>query len=116
MKKELLEIINEYGVINQVGKLSEEVSELQAAIYEYEFFEMYSPENVTFITVDDDVTFDIKGYKKKLKEHIEEEIADVMVLLSQFYHLYDMPSENIKNNMKYKIARQINRINEEREN
>ncbi len=47
------------------------------------------------------------------KEHIKEEIADVMVLLKQFQLYYDISTEEIKSIMKDKIARQLERMAKE---
>lgn len=44
------------------------------------------------------------------KEHIKEEIADVMVMLKQFQLYYDIPTEDIKAIMKNKVDRQLERI------
>lgn len=48
-----------------------------------------------------------KDYKK---EHIKEELADVMVMLKQFQLYYNISTKEIKEVMKYKVDRQIERI------
>ena len=97
MKKDLLKIINHYGIESQKRKFSEEAEELRDAIVEYEISNGY-----------------VGGAKnKRLKAHITEEIADVMVMLEQFRLYYDIPGEEIKEIIKYKIDRQTKRMSEE---
>lgn len=84
MKEKLLRIIRHYGLRNQLRKLNEEVFELIEAIRDTRFY--------------------------LSKNHIEEEFADVMVLLSQIKHFYNLDSEKIKEIMDYKINRQLERI------
>ena len=44
------------------------------------------------------------------KEHIKEELADVMVMLKQFQLYYDIPTTEIREVMKNKVERQLERI------
>ena len=98
MKKDLSNIIEHYGPTHQLKKLSEEVFELQEAVLEYHHEEYkYYPE-----------------IEKKLKEHIVEEIADVMVLLNQFIHHYGIEEIDILKVMKYKVDRTIERMKEDK--
>lgn len=57
-----------------------------------------------------------KEYKDPRKEHVIEEIADVMVMLKQIQLNYNIRTEEIKEVMKFKIDRQLKRIAEENEN
>ena len=102
MNKDLLKIINYYGVNNQQKKLNEEVFELQEAIYQYKA----QKEACEFA-----------GCKKlhvdSCKEHITEEIADVFVILSQFIIYYDLNEIEIDKIADYKIKRQLERIENE---
>ena len=94
MKEDLLKIIEHYSPTHQLKKLSEEVYELQESVLEYHHEEYkYYPE-----------------IEKKLKEHIVEEIADVMVLLNQFIHYYGIEEIDILKVMKYKVDRQMERM------
>ena len=102
-KKKLLKIINHYGVNNQQRKLAEEVFELQEAIINYEL--KASVEYEIPLT-------EIIGSK----EHIIEEMADRMVLSSQFKEYYGITDEEITNNMQLKIKRQLERIENEKSN
>lgn len=100
MKNDLLKIINHYEVDNQLKKLNEEVFELIEAIRDYE---------EDYIKVDC-----VEDYVQYAKEHVEEEFADVLVLLNQFLEYYDLNKENIKKIMLQKINRQLERMKEEK--
>ena len=94
MKEDLLKIINHYGLMNQLKYIHSEYFELDEAIIdcqkdEYGRFE----------------------YDKAL--HIAEEIADVMVMLKQFQLYYGFADEYIEDIMKFKIKRQLERIESE---
>lgn len=95
MKTKLLEIINHYGIDNQQRKLEEEIFELQQAITRYDTDE-----------------WDIS----KMREHIEEEVADVCVLLMQFCNYYKLNVGNIGQIINKKIDRQLERIKNETDN
>ena len=97
MEDKLLEIINNYGVNNQLKKLSEEVFEFQQAVIEYDDEECKFYENIG----------------STLKEHVEEEYADCMVLMEQFKNYYKLDKNRINKIMKEKAERQIERINNE---
>lgn len=94
MKEDLLKIINHYGVMPQLKYFQSEVFELNEAIIKAE-------ENLAL---------------EKYKEHIAEEIADVLVMLKQFQYYYGIEDEQIEEVMKFKIDRQLERINNEKEN
>ena len=88
MREKILKIINHYGVMPQLKYFQSEVFELNEAIIRAE--NKYEPIQ------------DIS--------HIAEEIADVMVMLEQFRLYYDIPIEDVKEVMEYKVDRQIERI------
>ena len=98
-KEEILKIINTYGVMPQLKYFQSEVFELNEAIIKYEdyYYENYD-----------------EGIGKiewvKWREHIAEEIADVLVMLNQFKEYYGITDEEIINNMEFKIKRQLERI------
>lgn len=104
MKKEILSVITHYGVPHQQKKFAEEVFELQEAIMTYEKCHMYAYHLIT------------DEYEQELKEHIAEEMADVLFLIEQFRSNYDISLDFIEAIMTGKINRQINRIREEEEN
>ena len=94
MEKDLLKIIEHFGVNNQQRKLAEEVFELQEAITEYRY-----DENKIYPEVE-----------KCLKGHIAEEIADICVILRQFMEHYDITQDEISDRMADKINRTLERI------
>lgn len=102
MKENLLKIIEHYGVRHQQRKLSEETFELQEAIYQYEA-QKEACENIGCSRIHID----------KCKEHMEEEFADVMVLLGQIKYYYELDDERIKKIMKEKVDRQLDRMSKE---
>ena len=83
MKDKLLTIFNAYGKSHQVSKLLEEVGE---------FIETIMNED---------------------KENMVQEMADVMVMLKQFQYYYGIEDEQIEEIMKYKINRQLERLDKE---
>ena len=104
MKEKLLKIINTYGVIPQLKYFQSEVFELNEAIMILEHYEEYANDQDYQITL------------KRQKEHIAEEIADVMVMLEQFKLYYGISSEEITNIFWSKVDRQINRIENDSNN
>lgn len=103
MKEDLLKIINHYGVLPQLKYFQSEVFELNEAIITHELKK--SVEYEIPLT-------EIIG----TKEHIAEEIADVMVMLEQFKNYYDISSEEITKIFWSKVYRQLDRIEKEKEN
>ena len=96
MEKDLLKIIEHFGVNNQQRKLQEEVFELQEAIIKKET-EYYFCETT------------VKKDRENLK-HIAEEIADICVILRQFMEYYDITQDEITDKMVEKINRTLERI------
>ena len=102
METKLKEIIDHYGVASQQKKLAEEVFELQEAIKNYQDFDeansMYEGDLYTI---------------PKFRDDIIEEMADVFVLLNQFIVFYKITDEELNSIIKYKVNRQLERINKE---
>ena len=96
MKDKLLQIINHYGIGNQLKYFQSEVFELNEAVINAETFSKIYGE--------------MEEYDLK---HIAEEIADVLVMLKQIQLYYKISSEEIKEVAQYKIDRQLERIKEE---
>ena len=88
MKEDLLKIINHYGINKQLKYIHSEYFELDEAILNY-------------IKRDED------------REHIGEELSDCFVMLKQFQYYYGIEDKDIERIMKYKIGRQLKRIDEE---
>ena len=99
MKEDLLKIVNHYGVSNQLKKLSEEIFELQESVIDAEYNR--------YVGV-------IRKPGEKAIEHIEEEYADVCVVLEQIKAYYNLDNDRIINIMKQKIDRQLGRIEKEK--
>lgn len=94
MKNKLLQIIQHYGIDNQLRKFNEENFELIEAIHELE-------NSNAMLKVLEGITF-IKN--------IKEEIADNLVLLSQFILYYDIDLDEIEEIFKQKVDRQLERM------
>lgn len=113
MKEDLLQIIEHYGILPQLKYFQSEVFELNEAVLEKE-------KQGTLEKIIEGVSSSIikacgSNYKDVNIEHIEEEIADVLVMLKQIQYFYKISDEEIEETMKFKIARQLNRIGEENE-
>lgn len=111
MNGKLRKIINHYGLNKQLKYFQSEIFELNEAIIKRRNTGML--ESVisgiasTFAQV-----FNTE-YKDYSKEHIKEEIADVMVMLKQFQLYYNISTDEIKQVMKDKVDRQLERIAKE---
>ena len=95
--EEVLKIINHYGVNAQQRQFAEEVFELQEAITkaENEEYNYYDP------------------VEEMHKNNIAEEIADCIIMLTQFKEYYKITDEQIDKQVDYKIDRQLKRIEKE---
>ena len=91
MKNKLLRIINNYGAMNQLKYMQTEMFEFIEAVINYN--------NLS---------------NEKNKDHIEEEYADLMVMLEQFHAYYDLDDMHISEIMHKKIDRQLDRIEKEK--
>ena len=87
MKNKLLRIINNNGAMNQLKYMQTEMFEFVEAVINYN--------NLS---------------NEKNKEHIEEEYADLMVMLEQFHAYYNLDDMHISEVMHQKIDRQLKRI------
>lgn len=103
MQEKLLKIINNYGVLPQLKYFQSEIFELNEAMIRYEEFN-YHIEDLEVYDIDE------TGVKK---EHIAEEIADVMVMLEQFRLYYNISDKAVEDIMISKIDRQLERIENE---
>lgn len=101
MKEKLLEIMNHYGINKQLKYIHSEYYELDEAITTHELKK--SVEYEIPLT-------EIIG----TQEHITEELADVMVMLKQIQYFYRIDDKEIEKIMKYKIDRQLSRIEKEK--
>lgn len=91
MYQDLGKIIGHYGINNQLKKFNEETYELIESI----------------------LTFGVENNYKSLN-HVIEEMGDVYVVLKQLQVYYGIPDCEIEDIMKFKIERQLNRIESEK--
>ena len=94
MKEKVLRIINNYGAMNQLKYMQTEMFEFVEAILTKELVGAYP------------------GIKEK--QHIEEEYADLTMMLEQFKEYYHLEEDNIQRIKEQKIERQLKRIEEEK--
>ena len=88
MNEKLRKIINHYTIKKQLKYFQSELFELNEAILDAEkqsaselLTDTFYNIAKTFASV---LKLELNGYKDAKKEHIKEEIADVMVMLKQF--------------------------------
>ena len=106
MKDNLLKIIAHYGLLKQLKYFQSEIFELNEAIIRFEQFK-YDVATANEYSYDE--------YMQLVDEnisHIAEEIADCYVMLEQFRQYYEITNQELKEIMKFKIKRQLERIKE----
>ena len=101
--QKLRKIINHYGVNKQLKQFNEEVFELNEAIIKYQ------NSIPTILEI-----LDFMNSGKSKRQHVVEEMADVLVMIKQFQLKYDIKTEELNKVMKYKIDRQLERIEKEK--
>ena len=108
MNEKLRKIINHYGIDSQLKHLQTEVFELNEAIIENRnigVIEKFATQMANLLeTLKNGDSVDYS------KEHITEELADVMVMLKQIQLFYYIPTKDIKKVMVNKTNRQLERI------
>lgn len=97
MEKEILEIIEHFGIKNQQRKLQEEIFELQEQISIYEQVHDWDSNDYFMGIVPE-------------KDGIAEELADVIILLKQIFYYYKFDEDEIKQLEQNKINRTLERI------
>lgn len=85
------EIINHYGVDNQLGIHMEECSELIQAISKCHRYN-----------------------NAESRDHLIEEIADVIICIDQLKTIFNISNDDIQRVVNKKYARQINRLNNDK--
>ena len=98
MKDKEEQIISFYGVIPQLKYMQTEMFEFIEAVIEREI-------HWNFDTEIQDI--------KPLDKHIEEEYADLTMMLEQFKEYYHLDEDNIQRIKEQKIERQLKRIEKE---
>ena len=95
MKEKEKQIIEHYGVISQLKYMQTEMFEFIEAVIEREI-------HWNFDTEIQDI--------KPLDKHIEEEYADLTMMLEQIKVYYNLNEESIQKIKEQKIERQLERI------
>ena len=99
MKEKEKQIIEHYGVISQLKYMQTEMFEFIEAVIEREI-------HWNFDTEIQDI--------KPLDKHIEEEYADLTMMLEQFKEYYNLNEESIQKIKEQKIERQLERIGDDK--
>ena len=102
LNEKLKSIIEYYGYRNQLKKFNEESFEVIEAVMDLE------EQIVTCCECGCS-----ECHTKHERGHLEEEIADALVLLNQFICYYDLNENDIMDTVYKKIDRQLARIEEE---
>lgn len=102
MKDKEKQIINHYGVLPQLKYMQTEMFEFIEAIMILEHYEEFANDQ------------DYQTTLKQQKAHIEEEYADLTMMLEQFKEYYHLDEDNIQRIKEQKIERQLKRIEEEK--
>lgn len=95
--KSYLDIIEYFGVRNQMKKLNEECFEFLEAVDNYE-------DELAFHLTD-------KVGKNMLRDHVIEEMGDILTILTQFIEKYEISQEELDPYMDFKLQRTLDRIN-----
>ena len=102
MKDKEKQIISFYGVLPQLKYMQTEMFEFVEAIMILEHYEEFANDQ------------DYQTTLKQQKAHIEEEYADLTMMLEQFKEYYQLNEYNIQRIKEQKIERQLKRIEEEK--
>lgn len=115
MNKKLRIIINHYGLDKQLKHFQSEIFELNEAIMNYKKDSLgdFISDICRTITNCFSSIFNQPKQKDPRKDHVIEEIADVMVMLKQIQLYYNIPTSEIREVMQFKTQRQIERIKSE---
>lgn len=102
MKDKEKQIISFYGVLPQLKYMQTEMFEFVEAIMILEHYEEFANDQDYQITL------------KQQIAHIEEEYADLTMMLEQFKEYYHLDEDNMQRIKEQKIDRQLKRIEEEK--
>lgn len=96
MKEKSLKILQHYGINTEIKKLGEECWELhEAVISQLEYQNIIGKTSKVHI------------------EHIEEEVADILVVLMHIINFFELEKENLKKIQSYKLDRTLKRLEKE---
>lgn len=113
MKKDLIKIMDYYGINKQLKYMQSEVFELNEAVIRYQEH-LRNPIDVLLNALEP--AFALIGNRKQEDQlaDVKGEIADVMVMLRQIQYKYNIKDDEIIEIMKQKISRQLERIDAEK--
>lgn len=114
MKKDMLKIMNYYGIKKQLKYFQSEIYELNEAVIQHEEHKR-NPIDVFLNAMEPVIATLNKRKAVNSTDAIRDEIADVMVMLKQIQYHYGIDDIDVTNIMKSKIERQLERIKEETE-
>lgn len=114
MKKDLLKIINNYGLNEQLKYMQSEIYELNEAVIRHQEH-LRNPIDVVLNALEPAFAFVGNREPDDNLKSIKDELADVMVMLKQIQYYFNISDSDIVDIMKYKIDRQLKRINDESE-
>lgn len=95
--KSYLDVIEYFGVRNQMKKLNEECFEFLEAVDNYE----------------DELAFHLTDRvgENMSRDHVIEEMGDILTILTQFIEKYEILQEELDPYMGFKLQRTLDRIN-----
>lgn len=109
MKNKLLTIVNHYGIRKQLKYFQSEVFELTEAVIEKEITDEHLLSSIA-----EALNYYFYKIGSTKRDHVAEEIADVLVMLEQIRLYYGIDTNEIKEVMEYKVDRQLQRIEDEK--
>ena len=94
--KPYLDIINHFGIRNQMKKLNEECYEFIEAVDNYEDYKLFNKAT--------------SEEESLARSFVIEECADMLILLTQFIALYEIDKKEIDTFFDEKLKRTLDRI------
>ena len=99
MKKDLLEIIQRHGLVNQLKYMQTEMCEFITAVSEYEYAKRNGETKNLYLLFD----------------NITEEYSDLTMMLEQFVEYYQLDKDKIRMIKGNKAKRELGRLNKAQE-
>ena len=115
MNEKLRRIINHYGVKKQLKYFQSEIFELNEAIIQYEERKR-NPIDIVCNALEPIMASLNNRKAVSSTDAIKEEIADVLNMVEQFIYYYDIDVQDVIEIKHQKIHRQLERINNEKDN
>lgn len=109
MKKDLIKILNYYGIDNQIKIYNQKTYELNNEFIKYKESKR-NPIDIIFNSLEPVITLlnnkDVIDKKQKIKSNL----TDVMVIIKQIQYYYEIDDNELINLMKTKIKEQISDV------